>query len=320
MPKQARKVSLIAVADYPRTAYSAHWEIMVDGDDAGGYRWSAQIIANDPVAWNHQGARSATRPAVSAPQYPADLPRLPAGASAAEIGADMQAQEARRRECARIYEAAPKPVYLIDESAGRTATRDEADTTAQQWVLDRIKSHRIAPKPPAGKPSPPGRQNGNALPIGPGGMLLWSLFAPLDRLFDALIYALGYSTTIRNERVQRVQINIDLAAGAGLFRIYDGARPATGGAATTKLAELTFTDPCAPGAAAGVLTFSAITADASADATGTATWFRAVDSTGTFCVDGNVGTSGSDLNLNSTSIAVGQQVAVSSFTITGGNA
>jgi hypothetical protein len=65
---------------------------------------------------------------------------------------------------------------------------------------------------------------------------------------------------------------------------------------------------------------SAITADASANATGTATWFRCVDSTGTCCVDGNVGTSGSDLNLNSTSINSGVQVSVTSFTITAGNA
>ncbi len=65
---------------------------------------------------------------------------------------------------------------------------------------------------------------------------------------------------------------------------------------------------------------SSITADSSANNNGTATWFRCVDSTGTFCVDGSVGTSGSDLNLNSTTISSGQNVAVSSFVITGGNA
>jgi hypothetical protein len=37
-------------------------------------------------------------------------------------------------------------------------------------------------------------------------------------------------------------------------------------------------------------------------------------------VDGDVGTSGSDLNLNSTSITIGGSVAVTSFTITAGNA
>lgn len=133
-------------------------------------------------------------------------------------------------------------------------------------------------------------------------------------------FVMGLSTTIRNEIVQRVQVNIDLGAGAGLLRVYDGSRPATGGTATTLLAELTFSDPCAPAASGGVLTFSSITADASANATGTATWGRFVDSTGTFCSDFSVGTSGSDLNLNSTSINSGVQVSVTSGTITAPNA
>ena len=68
------------------------------------------------------------------------------------------------------------------------------------------------------------------------------------------------------------------------------------------------------------MTFSAITADASANATGTATWARLVDSTGTCAVDMNVGTSGSDLNLNSTSISTGQEVSITSAVITEGNA
>lgn len=50
------------------------------------------------------------------------------------------------------------------------------------------------------------------------------------------------------------------------------------------------------------------------------TTLRAVDSTGTCCVDMNVGTSGSDLNLNSTSISTGQQVSITSAVITEGNA
>lgn len=132
--------------------------------------------------------------------------------------------------------------------------------------------------------------------------------------------AISYSTTVRNNRLNQVRDAIDGGAGAGLLRIYDGTRPATCGTATTLLAELTFSDPCAGAAASGVLTMSAITADSSANATGTASWFRAVDSTGTCCIDGNTGTSGSDLNLNSTSIASGQQVSITSFTITAGNA
>lgn len=132
--------------------------------------------------------------------------------------------------------------------------------------------------------------------------------------------ALAYSTTIRGNMLATISDAIDGGAGAGLLRIYDSTRPATCGTATTLLAELTFTDPSKSTIAAGVLTFASITADSSANATGTATWFRCVDSTGTCCVDGNVSTSGSDLNLNSTSISAGQNVAVTSFTITEGNA
>lgn len=128
--------------------------------------------------------------------------------------------------------------------------------------------------------------------------------------------ALAYSTTLRNNRLDQ----ITSAVGAsGLLRIYDGSRPASGGTATTLLAELTCNATFAPGAAAGVLTLNAITQDSSANASGTATWFRIVTSGGTFVVDGSVSTSGSDLNLTTTSITATQPVSVTSFTITEGN-
>ena len=132
--------------------------------------------------------------------------------------------------------------------------------------------------------------------------------------------AISYATTLRNARLDQVNTAMNAGAGAAMLRIYDGTRPATGGTATTLLAELTFSDPAAAAASGGQLTASAITQDASANATGTATWFRVVDSAGTFVMDGNVGTSGSDLNLTTTSITSGQPVSVSSFVITEANA
>ena len=132
--------------------------------------------------------------------------------------------------------------------------------------------------------------------------------------------ALAYVTALRNARLDAITTKIDAGAGAGLLRIYDGTRPATGGAATTLLAELTFSDPSSAAAASGVLTASAITQDSSANATGTASWFRVVDSTAAFVMDGNVGTSGSDLNLTTTSITATQPVSVTSFVLTEGNA
>jgi hypothetical protein len=129
--------------------------------------------------------------------------------------------------------------------------------------------------------------------------------------------ALAYSTAIRNARLDAVATAV---GASGLLRFYDGSRPATGGTATTLLAELTCNATFAPSSSGGTLTLNAITSDTAANATGTATWFRVVTSGGTFCIDGNVGTSGSDLNMNTTSFVLNAAVAVTSFVITGGNA
>jgi len=129
--------------------------------------------------------------------------------------------------------------------------------------------------------------------------------------------ALALSTTCRNNRLDQIATSV---GSGGLIRIYDGSRPASGGAATTLLAELTVSGAFAAAASGGVLTVNSVTADTSANATGTATWFRVTTSGGTFVIDGNVGTSGSDLNLNTTSIVSGANVAISSFTITEANA
>jgi hypothetical protein len=113
---------------------------------------------------------------------------------------------------------------------------------------------------------------------------------------------------------------ITTAIGAsGFLRIYDGTMPATADTAlsgNTVLAELPLSATFAAGAASGVLTASAITTDASANATGTATFFSLVTSAGVRIVDGTVGTSGADLNLNTTSIVAAASVAVTSLTIT----
>ena len=131
--------------------------------------------------------------------------------------------------------------------------------------------------------------------------------------------ALGYeAATLRDAMMDAITTQ---AGNAALLRIYDDTRPATGGTATTLLAELTCGTPFAAAAVNGVLTLGAITQDASANATGTATWFRIVKADGTTHVmDGNVGTSGSDLNLTTVSIVATQPVSVTSFVITEGNA
>lgn len=115
---------------------------------------------------------------------------------------------------------------------------------------------------------------------------------------------------------------------SGKLRIYDGTQPTdanTAVGAQVKLAELTlnataFGASAASGSAGSKVvtaTANAITGDTSADATGTAAWFRVVKSDGTTIMfDGSVGTSGCDLNLATTSIVAGEEVDVTSFTIT----
>jgi hypothetical protein len=107
---------------------------------------------------------------------------------------------------------------------------------------------------------------------------------------------------------------------SGYLRIYDGAQPANADTALsgqTLLAELRFSSTAAPSASNGVLTFNTVTSDTSANNTGTATWYRCLSSNGTSVVmDGTVGTSGANLNLNSVSIQSGAEVAVTSFTHT----
>ncbi len=107
---------------------------------------------------------------------------------------------------------------------------------------------------------------------------------------------------------------------SGVIKLYDGSRPATCGTATTLLGTMALSATAAPGASAGVLTFSAITNDSSADATSTATWFRVQTSGGTCILDGTAGTSATDMILNTAAIVTGAAISVSSFTITAGNA
>lgn len=134
--------------------------------------------------------------------------------------------------------------------------------------------------------------------------------------------ALSFSTTLRNNRAN----DITTAVGAsGLLRIYAGTVPADVGTAITTqtlLAELTCNSTFAPSASSGVLTLNSITQDSSANATGTASFFRITTSGGTAIIQGTVTATGGggDLTLNTTSISSGAAVSVTSFVITEGNA
>lgn len=129
--------------------------------------------------------------------------------------------------------------------------------------------------------------------------------------------ALQYSTTARNAILDSLTTQVGTNA---YLRIYTGAAPAdcATAASGTLLAELRGNASAWAGAASGgVLTLNAITQDSSADATGTAGYFRWFQSNGTTCVvQGTVGTSGADLNLVTTSITATQPVQVTAWTIT----
>lgn len=75
--------------------------------------------------------------------------------------------------------------------------------------------------------------------------------------------ALAYSTALRNAQADAITTAV---GSGGLIRIYDGTRPASGGAATTLLAELTVAGAFAGAAVAGVLTVNAVTNDSSTNA------------------------------------------------------
>lgn len=130
--------------------------------------------------------------------------------------------------------------------------------------------------------------------------------------------AVTYNETLRNNRLDEVTA---FAGNAALLRIYSGTRPAFGGSAGVLLAELTCGTPFAPPATGGVLTANEIADDTAANASGIATWFRVVQSNGTTAVlDGDAGTSGTDLVLSNTNFIEGGNVSIESFTISGGNA
>jgi hypothetical protein len=107
---------------------------------------------------------------------------------------------------------------------------------------------------------------------------------------------------------------------SGYLRIYDGSQPSTADTAVstqTLLAELRFGASAFGAGSAGVAAAAAITQDTSANASGTATWYRALKSDGTSAVhDGSVGTSSANLVMNSVAISAGAAVQISAFSLT----
>lgn len=105
--------------------------------------------------------------------------------------------------------------------------------------------------------------------------------------------------------------------GAGSIKFYTGAIPTdadTAVGAQVLLATCAFSATAFGAASNGTATAAAITADGTADASGTATWARWANGGATTVLDCTVGTTGEDINFNTNIIAAGAAVSVTALT------
>ena len=134
--------------------------------------------------------------------------------------------------------------------------------------------------------------------------------------------ALQYSTTVRNAQLDAFETAIGTSA---IIKIRSGSVPANCAAADsgTVLATINLPSDWMAAASSGSKAKSGTWEDTSADATGTAAHWRLYASDGTTChAQGTITATGGggDMTLDNTSIASGQTVTVTTFTISAGNA
>lgn len=127
--------------------------------------------------------------------------------------------------------------------------------------------------------------------------------------------ALQLDTDIRNDLLD----GIDTTFNSGTLEIREGAQPANADAAATGTVLATITLPADAFAAAsgGAKVKNGTWEDTSADATGTAGWFRLYNVGDTRRIDGHVTVTagGGVLELDSVSITIAQTVTVTTFTL-----
>ncbi len=111
---------------------------------------------------------------------------------------------------------------------------------------------------------------------------------------------------------------VGAVTNSSTLSIYSGTQPTTPetAASGTLLATVTLPASAAMTSNNGVLTAAAI-ASVTIATSGVASWFRWAESGGSVVLaDGSVGTSGSDMNLNSTALSSGATLSITSFTYT----
>ena len=135
-----------------------------------------------------------------------------------------------------------------------------------------------------------------------------------------MAFNLKYSASLKNAQQDAITTKAGASCTIGIYSGTQATNPDTALGAQVLLCTLTGNATFAAAAATGILTLGAITGGTgTAGAAGgtTATWFRLSNATGPVAhIDGTVGISGCDLNLNNTSIATGQAVSVTSWTLT----
>lgn len=125
--------------------------------------------------------------------------------------------------------------------------------------------------------------------------------------------ALATSDAVANAALNALVAELDADAAPAYVEVRSGTRPANvaTGVTGTLLVTFTLADPSFA-AAASRQAVCDTTPDiaATAVATGTATWARAFDGNDVAVFDGDVGTSGSVWNIDTTSIVTGQTVTL----------
>lgn len=136
--------------------------------------------------------------------------------------------------------------------------------------------------------------------------------------------AVQYSTGLRNAKLDALETRTGTAA---TLVIWSGAAPANTSVANSGTALVSITLPADyMAAASGGAKAKSGTWQGTAGATGTAGHFRlyanSTTNSGECVMQGNCSSSGGggDMQLDNTSINSGQQVTISSFTLTAGNA
>lgn len=134
--------------------------------------------------------------------------------------------------------------------------------------------------------------------------------------------AMQFSVAVRNAMLDAIETTIGTAA---VLKIRTGAQPADCATADsgTVLATLTLPSDWLGNAASGSKSKSGTWEDASADAAGTAAHFRIYESSATTChIQGSVTATGGggQLTLDNVVIAAAQDVVITAFSLTAGNA